>query len=291
VLLQATLNGPLSKAALDDIEDLYSPVRTVEAHELVADAALGNVDTMEVISCFDDAGAVVLWHHLLNCGLRLTATAGTDVFLSFAHGPGVASNPPGWGRMYAHLNGSPLNIEAYREAITRGRTVVTNGPWLTLDVDGSAPGDVLDLTAGQRLLARATVIGSGVQRLVLHSSDGELASTQDAVLDYELDVTTPSWVAAAAYGDRDEHTLGAPVFAHTTPVYLDIAGRPVAKPDSIRWCLRALDLLERLVRDHGRFDSERRNDHLDDLIAVVERARDYYRTIAGGHPTEEDQCL
>jgi hypothetical protein len=278
-------------SALDDIEDLFSPVRTVEARELVADAALGNVDTMEVVSCFDDAGAVVLWHHLLNCGLRLTATAGTDVFLSFAHGPGVASNPPGWGRMYAHLDGAPLSIETYREAITRGRTVVTNGPWLTLDVDGSGPGDVLDLTPGQRLRARATVIGSGVRRLVLHSSQGEVASTQDAVLEHELEVDAPSWVAAAAYGDHDQHTLGAPVFAHTTPVYLDVGGRRVAKPDSIRWCLRALDLLEQLVRQHGRFDPERRDDQLGDLITVVERARDYYRTIARGHHTEEEQCM
>jgi hypothetical protein len=62
----------------------------------VADAALGVVDAVEVVSCADDRGAVVLWHHLLNCGLRLAATAGTDTFLSFAHGPGVASNPPGW---------------------------------------------------------------------------------------------------------------------------------------------------------------------------------------------------
>ena len=44
-----------------------------------------------------------LYHRLLSCGLRLAATAGTATFLSFSDGPGVASNPPGWGRVSAHL--------------------------------------------------------------------------------------------------------------------------------------------------------------------------------------------
>lgn len=266
-------------SSLDDLEQLYSPMRTVEARELVADAALGNVDTMEVVSCFDDAGAVVLWHHLLNCGLRLTASAGTDVFLSFAHGPGVASNPPGWGRMYAHLDGQPLSVDTYRDAIRQGRTIVTNGPWLTLDVGGAGPGEVLDVAEGQRLRVQATTTGSGVQRLVLHGPDGELASTQNGVLEHELTITEPSWIAAAAYGESDPHTLGAPVFAHTTPAYLDIASNRVAKPQSARWCLRALDLLEELARQHGRFDPERRDDQLGDLIAVVDQARAFYRRV------------
>ena len=71
--------------------------RSVEARELVADAALGVVDSVDLISPFNDEGAVFLYHRLLSCGLRLAATAGTDTFLSFSHGPGVASNPPGWG--------------------------------------------------------------------------------------------------------------------------------------------------------------------------------------------------
>lgn len=79
----------------------FQSPRSVEARELVADAALGVVDAVEVISAFDDEGAVFLYHRLLSCGLRLAATAGTDTFLSFSH-LGVASNPPGWGRVYAH---------------------------------------------------------------------------------------------------------------------------------------------------------------------------------------------
>ena len=128
----------------DDPDDLFRPGRSVEARELVADAALGVVDAIELASCFDDAGAVTLYHHLLSCGLRLAATAGSDAFLSFARGPAPASNPPGWCRVYAHLQSTPLSVDAFAAAVRAGRTLVTNGPWLELEVDGQhAPADDL----------------------------------------------------------------------------------------------------------------------------------------------------
>ncbi|SFT56601.1 hypothetical protein SAMN05660657_01590 [Geodermatophilus amargosae] len=268
-------------SALTDVGQLYAPARTVEARELVADAALGLVDAVEVVSCFDDRGAVVLWHRLLDCGLRLAAVAGTDVFLSFAHGPGVASNPPGWGRVYAHLGGEQLTAAAFRSAVAAGRTVVTNGPWPTLGVDGAGPGAVLDRSPGDRLAVRATVTGGGVERLVLHGAGGAvLAETGGADLEVEVPVETGTWLAAAAYGDDDEHTLGAPVFAHTGPVFVDVGGRRVAVPASARWCLSALGALEALVTAEGRFDPAHRDEQLGALVDVVERARAVYREVA-----------
>ncbi|HZE40687.1 MAG TPA: CehA/McbA family metallohydrolase, partial [Stackebrandtia sp.] len=149
--------------------------RTAEARELVADAALGVVDSIDLISPYNDDGAVFLYHRLLSCGLRLAATAGTDVFLSFSHGPGVASNPPGWGRVYARLGEEPLSANAFRSAIRAGRTVVTNGPWLTLEVNGHGPGSVLDLGENDGWEARARVRGPGVEELALVGPDGVLA--------------------------------------------------------------------------------------------------------------------
>ncbi len=265
---------------LDEVAQLFGPARSVEARELVADAALGVVDAMEVVSCFDDSGAVVLWHHLLSCGLRIAAVAGTDAFLSFAHGPGVASNPPGWGRVYARLGEQPLTAAAFATAVRAGRTVVTNGPWLTLEVDGAGPGAVLERRPAERLDVRARVRGSGVDRLVLHGPDGELAATTGEELRTVVTADRGCWLAAAAHGGDDPHTLGAPVFAHTSPVYVDVAGRRVARASSARWCLRALDALEALVTAEGRFEPARRAEQLGALVAVVDRARAFYRAVA-----------
>lgn len=90
--------------------------RSVEARELVADAALGVVDSVDLISPWDDEGAVFLYHRLLSCGLRLAATAGTDTILSFSHS-GTFSNPPGWGRVYAYLGEEQLSVAAFKQAI------------------------------------------------------------------------------------------------------------------------------------------------------------------------------
>ena len=88
------------------------------------------------------------------------------------------------------------------------------------------------------------------------------------------------WLAPAAHGGSDPHTVGAPVFAHTTPVYVDVDDRRVARRASARWCLRQLDLLQELAREQGRFDPDAREQQCGDLVEVLDRAREFYRSIA-----------
>ncbi len=255
--------------------------RSVEARELVADAALGVVDSVDLVSPTNDEGAVFLYHRLLSCGLRLAATAGTDVFLSFSHGPGVASNPPGWGRVYAHLGDRGLSVEAFKEAIRGGRTVVTNGPWLDFEVNGRVPGAVLDLALGERLDIRAGVRGPGAEHLALVGPDGTMAEG-DATFElrFETTVEGPTWIAAVVRGTSHPNTLDESVLAHTSPVYIDVAGRRVARAADARWCLEFLDSLERLVDEHGHFDPTTRDDHFGELVAVLDQARSFYRQVA-----------
>ena len=78
--------------------DAFVSPHSTEARELVADAALGLVDSVDLLGPNDPEGTAVLYHHLLNCGLRLAATVGTDVFLSHSRSS-FFSNPPGWGRV------------------------------------------------------------------------------------------------------------------------------------------------------------------------------------------------
>jgi hypothetical protein len=262
-------------------EAFFQQPRTVEARELVADAALGVVDSVDLVSPFNDEGAVFLYHRLLSCGLRLAATAGTDAFLSFSHGPGVASNPPGWGRVYAYLGDRGLSVAAFKDAIRGGRTTVTNGPWLTLEVNGHGPGAVLDLVAGDRLAIRTRAHGNEAEQLTLVGPDGVLANG-DAAAELLVDTTVeaPTWIAAVARGAGHPDTLDASVLAHTSPVYVDVAGERVARRADARWCLAFLDDLERFVAEHGRFDAATRADRLGDLAAVLDQARAFYRRVA-----------
>jgi hypothetical protein len=254
--------------------------RSVEARELVADAALGVVDSVDLISPANQEGAVFLYHRLLSCGLRLAATAGTDVFLSFSHS-GTFSNPPGWGRVYARLGDQELSVGAFQEAIRAGRTLVTNGPWITLDVNGQGPGAVLDLASGDRVEARARVRGPGAERLALVGPDGVLADGDaGSELGFEAGLDGgPTWIAAVARGGGQPSTLDASVLAHTTPVYVDVDGRRVARAADARWCLDFLDTLEGFVSEHGHFDPPTRAAHLGDVLGVLDQARSFYRRV------------
>jgi hypothetical protein len=253
--------------------------RTVEARELVADAALGVVDSIDLISPANDEGAVFLYHRLLSCGLRLAATAGTDTFLSFAHS-GTFSNPPGWGRVYAHLGDEALSVGAFKDAIRAGRTMVTNGPWLTFEVNGQGPGAVLDLAPGDGYEARARVTGPGAERVSIVGPDGVIAEG-DAASDLSFDgvVHGPVWMAAVARGPGHPNTLDELVFAHTSAVYIDVAGQRVRRAADARWCLDFLDTLQSLASEHGHFDPATRSEHFGDLVKVLDDARAFYREV------------
>jgi hypothetical protein len=254
--------------------------RSVEARELVADAALGLVDSVDLLGPNDAEGTAVLYHHLLNCGLRLAATAGTDVWLSYSRGP-LISNPPGWARVYADLRGAPLSVAAFQEAIRAGRTMATNGPWLELRVDGRSPGDVLQAEPGRRLPVSARVEGPGVRSLQLVGPDGVLAQAdatgpEPPAIETTVGVEDSRWLCAVARGPRHPAALGPVVFAHTSPVHVQVGGRPVARAASARWLLDWLDRFEQLLTAHGRFADDRQR---GEVVAVVERARPFYQSL------------
>ena len=254
-------------------EAFFANPRSVEARELVVDAALGLVDALDLLSPFDDEAAVYLYHRLLSCGLRLTATAGTDVFLSFSHGPGVASNPPGWARVYAHLGDEPLSVPAFKEAVRAGRTVVTNGPWLTFDVDGPRPGRG-DRRRGGRPAHRHR--GRDRRRPAHDRRAGRRARRSGGSLEYTVD--GPTWLAAVARGPATG--LAPAGLAHTTPVYVDVDGARVARADAAQWCLGLVDGLERLLAEHGVFAAGQRERRLADYAELLESARRFYRAAA-----------
>jgi hypothetical protein len=259
----------------------FAVSRSVEARELVADAALGLVDSVDLIGPSDVEGTAALYHHLLSCGLRLAATVGTDAWLSYSRGP-LFSNPPGWGRVYADLRGASLSVAAFAEAVRAGRTLATNGPFLELLVDGRAPGDPVPATPGRRLPVTVRCQGPGVERLELVGPDGVLAAGAGGgaapAIDTEVEVDGSLWLCAVARGPGHPSVLGPVVFAHTSPVWVEVEGRPVRRPASARWLLDWLDRFEALLGEHGRFADDGQR---TEVVAVIDRARDWYRDVLG----------
>ncbi|MCP2339478.1 CehA/McbA family metallohydrolase [Actinomadura rupiterrae] len=259
-------DGPPSEALSDG--------RNCSAREIVADAALGLVHSLDVLNHSDIHATARVYRRLVGAGNRLAVTAGSDTQISFTR-RGNQSSPPGWERVYARIDGE-LSAASFAEAVRRGRTFATTGPWLELDVDGHGPGDTIDLPApGEAVRVSARVVGEEVGTVRLLSADGVLAEGPPDELTVRLAVPEPTYVIAVATGPRHPRSMHhAGVYAQTSPVHLHVAGRHVARAEDVRWCLDYLDGLERMIRKRARLTGD---DRLADHVNLLEAARAVYR--------------
>jgi hypothetical protein len=142
------------------------------------------------------------------------------------------------------------------------------------------PGAVLDSVIGDPLDLRVQVQGGGVDRLALVGPDGLIAERAgSSELRTALTVREPTWIAAIARGPANPATLDATVFAHTSPVYIDLASQRVARRADAQWCLDLLGTLERFVAEHGHFERATRESRFGDLVGVLGDARAFYRDV------------
>jgi hypothetical protein len=266
-----------------DLDRVFSQVRTVEAKELPVDIALGKIDALDVMSYPGvDLEVAELWYRLLNAGFRLPATAGTDTFMNFG-GSGIFSNPPAGNRVFAQLEGE-FTTEAWCEAVRQGRTFVTNGPMLKLNVAGHPIGARLAARAGDAFRVEAEATSHfPIERLqlVLNGavvSEGSVESGgRRASLAQSIQADASCWIAARVLGADNPLVFSGNIFAHTSPVYIDVAGEPVKDFTSARYFMDWIDRLVELCRTHGRYPDDAAR---DEVIALFRTARAYYEAFA-----------
>jgi hypothetical protein len=240
--------------------------------EALAALVLGKVDAYEV-SRFDDPEPEVLahWYRLLDCGLRVPLAGGSG-----KDGNAVAL---GGVRTYARLPpGEALSYAAWVEAVRAGRTFVTNGPLLTLTVEGQVPGAAAEVPpGGGRLRLRVEARGAApFDRLEVLAGGAVIADKeasgdrQSAVLEVEHAPAGGGWLAARCWG-RERLADGQCVYAHTSPVYVRAEGRPVRpSAETVAPFLAVLDQTSEWVTREARCENEKQREH---LVGVLEEAR------------------
>ena len=283
------VGGTLSYAhpmfASIELDRVFAPEHrlSVEAKELPVDAALGHIDAVDVLSYpGKTAETCKLWYRLLNCGLRLAATAGTDTFMNFAV-LDQFSNPPAGDRVFVRVDGG-FSTQSWCAGVRAGRTFVTNGPMLSLDAGGHAIGDEITASSGDVLRIEAEA-GSAVpiERIEL-IVNGEVAASaaadgdgRHAALSHELRIDGSCWIAARVSGPKHELVLDPDgAFGHTSPVYVIVSGRGVAKCDDaayfVEWIERLIGVTEAKARFPSDADRER-------VITQFREGQAYYRAL------------
>ena len=183
--------------------------------------------------------------------------------------------------MYAHTGGE-FEYGQWLDALKQGRTFITNGPALSLTVQGRDPGDEIEASPGEKLstlvtwkshypVARADVVFNG--RVVAGESFPQ--GSREGRL--ELDVAVPSdgWIAARLSGSvRD--SFDQPVFAHTSPVYV-VAGSPAPeRAEAARGFNDGIDRDLERVRTRGRFYNDGQRREIEELFR---EGQQIYRTM------------
>lgn len=246
------------------------------------DVALGKGGFYDVASLYsDERASAEMYYKLLNCGLRLAATGGTDNFPDVWRDP-----PPGTDRTYAKVQG-PLTLTSWLAAIKAGRTFGTTGPLVFLTVDGAEPGAQLNRAASSTTKARVvaeviSIAPAGTLDIIVNgkvAATAPVTTTGATPFRFAGDVELPQggWVAARVIGPSSREVADSYAFAQTSPVYVVRDGKPFVSAEDAKFLADVVDAIwARASRSAWRSDAER-----EAFKREIDQARAVYLRLAG----------
>jgi TolB protein len=214
---------------------------------LVPEAMAGTVDTLEIACLWsDEVGTSEAWYRLLNVGIPVAPSAGTDAFSNFYRSMAVGTT-----RVYVRVEGD-LSLPSYLDGLRAGRSFVTTGPFLDFEVERARPGAVIE--AGEREFEIRLASAVPVERVevlvngsVVFEEEGLRAPGKKT---YSGRVSLPAggWIAARARGGAtDWPSMDSYPFAHTAPLWIGRIGSldPETARASARELLAWLDVADK----------------------------------------------
>jgi TolB protein len=249
------------------------------AKGLPVDAALGRIDIMDVMGS-GYAASVPLWYRLLNCGFRIPAAAGTDVFLNR-----INSYPPGWGRCYVHVT-NRLSYAEWMLNEKAGRSFITTGPMLDWSVNGHEPGATLRLESPRKVRVRARASSQFPMKSLELIVNGLLVLTnlpakgeRELVLDQEVNLDRTGWLAVRCASGNASFPGGSTLAAHSNPIYVALPGHQLDARADAEYFLAWIDRLDADLQKRDRIPVG-----LEQVKTQLDTARAVYRRLAGVGP-------
>lgn len=210
---------------------------------LILDGLRKKVDVLELLQfCASEQPLLVdHYYHLLDLGFPVTAVAGSDFpWCGKDHDQGFPelSAQIGNARFYTYTGG-PLTYQSWRTALAAGHTFVSSGPIIEFKVNDKLPGDRLDVTKGSTLTITAHAYGHPSQvpldtlEIVVHgkilgrvTANDPNQSSSHLSIELNIPVAQGIWIAARC-------SAKAAQAAHTTPVYITVAGGGFHNPSTV----------------------------------------------------------
>ncbi|NKB98087.1 MAG: hypothetical protein GKR90_06265 [Pseudomonadales bacterium] len=252
--------------------------------ELAVDIGLGKIDTVDLFTWGDafNNRTLDIYYGFLNTGSRLPVTAGTDKMLNV--------QVVGSVKTYAKVDGS-FTYDRWLEALESGRTFVSTGPIIKLRVNGEPIGATLEASPGELVAIEAEVLAPyseyPVEKLEIIQGGEVIAvvanKSKDLHLTLEAQVAVEgsTWIAARANGSEllpmqawsVSGTLGIPPMAHTSPVYINVAGMPIWDETVAAAIVASVDSAINWATNEAKFKTRKQR---EEVIALFRKARANY---------------
>ena len=238
-------------------------------------AALGALDGVNLFDPYWMDPEYEIWYTLLNCGLRLPASTGSDWFV-------CSSN-----RVYVDVAGD-LTYPAWLAGLREGRTFITDGPILRLTAAGHGPSnEVLAPAAGTRSLDVVVKWASALPVTAVEVvADGTVicreenaAGARSGTVRTSIDASA-GWVAARAWG-RTRNSFDHALWAHTSPVYVRDAPAPSIHATAAAALIKDIDRSLEWITTQGRFDATSQRDR---IVELFREGRRVYERVEAGRP-------
>ena len=163
------------------------------------------------------------------------------------------------------------------KGLKEGKSFVTNGPWLEFVAGGKTLGDTihLDRAGTVPITARARAADPlKSMELVFNGrvvARGKLSvDKRSAAIDAEVRLDAGGWLSVRAHGTAANRQ------AHTSPFYVDIAGKGGSSAEDAKYFLEWIDRLEAKMRERDRVPSVKMMEH---VMGSLNSAREVYRRI------------
>ena len=206
-----------------------------------------------------------IWYHLLNCGINLPASTGSDWY--------ICSN----NRVYVQTKGS-FSYEAWLNGLQAGRTFITNGPALFIRVNDSQPGDTIVGKPGHQLeveLSWQSHHPIQTIELIFNGRPIDTRSLPQGSKEGQWRVPfkpqEDGWLAARVSSIHRD-SFYQPIFAHTSPIWLQVDNPPAARLSSAAFFIKSLDESVDWVCHSGNFKNEQQRAEVVDLFKTAQTA-------------------
>ena len=153
---------------------------------------------------------------------------------------GVHPVPLGFGRVYVHLPDG-FSYEKWMEGLGAGRSFVSTGPMLFVQIDGQAPGATIRREGSEAGSCRVTgtAVGPGPLRPIEIVVNGRVVDRIPAAnrkterggyespIDAAVELDGSSWIAVRVFEDRPDGRIR---FAHSSPVHVEVPRETASTP-------------------------------------------------------------